>query len=232
VVGAPRSGTTFLAALLNAHPHITLTVEGRLLALIKQVIEVDCQRDDLVDVAHQERFIAFLKQEAAGLIERYYRDALGVATPIWGDKHPPYGDPALLSGRTGAALQRPISGSALRLIDELLPESKFIHIVRESDQVAQSLLSRGWVNSFEDGLAVRNQYVDEIAGFFDKIDSRRRLTLAYATLLERPDEAADGLARFLGISSAPFMTFLDAERRAPTPFSEPMRDLGAVYRGL
>ena len=232
VVGAPRSGTTFLAAVLNAHPQITLTVESRLLALMKQLIEVDCARPDLVDEGHRERFTAFLKQQAGALIERYYREVLGVATPIWGDKHPPYGDPALLSGRTGATLHRPLSGSAMTLIDELFPDSKFIHIVRAPEQVAQSLVSRGWTPSLADGMAVHEQYVAEIDAFFDTIDEGRRLTLSYATLLERPPEAAESLARFLGIPPTPLLDFLDAERRAPTPYSEPVRDLGAVYRAL
>lgn len=232
VVGAPRSGTTFLASMLNAHPQITLTVEGRLFALLKQLIEVDCARPDLLDVAHRDRFVAFLKQNAGDLIERYYREALGVDTVIWGDKHPSYGDPALLSGRQGSQPCQPVSGSALRLINEVLPNSKFIHIHRAPEQVAYSLHSRGWVSSMADGVAVRQQYVDEIEEFFTQVDDSRRLSLAYSKLLERPDEAAACIAQFLGIPVAPMLAFLRAERRAPTPFSEPVRDLGEVYRAL
>jgi hypothetical protein len=232
IVGAPRSGTTFLAALLNAHPQVTLTVEGRLFALLKQFVEVDCARPDLIDATHRERFTRFFKRNAGVLIERYYREALGIDTAIWGDKHPPYGDPALLSGRDGPWLREPASGSALRLIDEVLPNSKFIHIHRQTEQVAQSLLSRGWVSSLGEGMAVRRQYVDEIEGFFAGIDGGRRLTLAYANLLERPDDAAGCVARFLGIAVAPLTAFLRAERRHPTPFSEPVRNLTDVYRTL
>jgi len=232
IVGAPRSGTTFLAALLNAHPQITLTVESRLFALLKQVVDVDCNRPDLLDAAHRHRFAEYIKRNAGALVERYYREGLGVDTPIWGDKHPPYGDPALLSGRDGPWLREPESGSALRLIDEVLPNSKFIHIHRPTEQVAQSLLSRGWVSSLAEGMAVRRQYIDEIEGFFASIDGGRRLTLDYARLLDRPDEAAACVAEYLGVAVAPLTAFLHAERRNPTPFSAPVRNLTDVYRAL
>lgn len=232
IFGAPRSGTTFLASLLNAHPEITLTIEGRFFALVKQLMEVDCARADLLDEAHRNRFVSFLKQNTGPLLERYYREELGVDTVIWGDKHPSYGDPALLSGRQGSRLQQPPSGSALRLIDELLPNSKFIHIHRAADQVAHSLLSRGWVPSLADGEIVRQQYVDEIESFFEEIDADRKLTLAYSNLLQRPDEAAVAIARFLAIEAEPLLTFLHAERQTPTPYSEPVRDLNDVYRAL
>lgn len=232
VIGAPRSGTTFLHAMLNHHPAVTVTNEGRLLALLKQVIEVDCARPDLVEPVHRDRFTGFLKREAGALIERYYRRELGVTTPIWGDKHPPYADPALLSGRCGSALVEPIQGSALPLIHEMLPRSKFIHIRRDAGGVARSLVARQWTGSIADGERVWRQYLDEIERFFATIDAPSRLTIDYAHLLEAPEEAAGRLAHFLGLAdAAPFTAFLAAERKAPTPYSAPVRDLAtAVYR--
>lgn len=231
VIGAPRSGTTFLHAMLNQHPAVTLTNEGRLMALLKQVIEVDCARPDLVEPVHRDRFIGFFKREAGALIERYYRHELGVATPIWGDKHPPYADPALLSGRDGSALVQPVQGSALALVRDLLPSSKFIHIRRDAEGVARSLVARRWTGSIDDGKHVWRQYLDEIEGFLAGIDPASRLTIDYAHLLDAPEAAAGALAQFLRLpDAAPFTAFLAAERKAPTPYSAPVRDLGtAVY---
>jgi Sulfotransferase family len=232
VIGAPRSGTTFLQAVLNCHPAVTLTNEGRLLALLKQVIEVDCARPDLVEPVHRDRFTTFLKREAGALIERYYRSDLGVTTPIWGDKHPPYADPALLSGRNGDALVQPVSGSALALIREVLPSSKFIHIRRDVDGVARSLVARRWIGSISEGERVWRQYIDEIEGFFAATGPARTLTIEYARLLEAPEESADTIARFLDLAdAAPFAAFLAAERKTPTPYSAPVRDLAATVYG-
>ncbi|MBW8837808.1 MAG: sulfotransferase [Burkholderia sp.] len=231
VVGAPRSGTTFLGQMLNAHPKITLTIEARFFALLKQLVEVDCARPDLLSAEHHSRFSAFLKRSAGGLIERYYRDELGVETPIWGDKHPPYGDPVLLSGRDKERPPHWRSGSALPLIAEVLPDSKFIHITRAPNEVAHSLLRRGWVSSLAEGESVRHEYVEEIDRFFEQL-GENGLRIDYGQLLARPEEVVASIAKFLGIAAAPMLTFLRSERRAPTPFSEPVRNLNEVYRRL
>jgi len=231
LVGAPRSGTTFLAAVLNRHPMITLTSEARLFVLLKNVIEVDCARPDLLEPEHTERFRSFLESRAAGLIEGYYREALGAKTPIWGDKHPPYADPTVLSGRDGARPRLPVSGSCLRLIRRLLPRSKFIHILRDPAEVARSLLGKGWTASFSDGMAIWRQYVKEIDGFFAELDEENGFVMTYADLLAKPDETASSIVRFLDIADArPLSEFLRSERVAPTPFSGPVTDLAATYR--
>jgi hypothetical protein len=230
IIGAPRSGTTFLGAVLNRHPMVSLTNESRVFVLFKHILEQACARPEFLDVDQRERFTEFLKREAAALIERYYRQELGIVTPIWGDKHPPYADPTVLSGRAGGRPLLPVSGSCLRLIREILPDSKFIHIHREPAEVAHSLERKRWVPSLADGMAVWRQYVREIDEFFSELEPEHRLVVAYADLLEEPDETADSLAGFLGLADPrPIALFLRAQHRAPTPFSAPVRDLGAVY---
>ncbi len=230
IIGAPRSGTTFLAAMLNHHPLITLTNEARLGVLFKQFIEIDCARPDLLDPDHSVRFRSFIEKRAGALIEEYYRDVLGVATPIWGDKHPPYADPTVLSGRLSSRPRLPVSGSCLSLIEAMLPHSKFIHIRREPAAVARSLLGKGWIGSLSDGVAVWRQYVREIEGFFAGIEARKKLVIAYSDLLEEPQETAASIVKFLDIpDSRPLTAFLRAERLAPTPFSGPVSDLAETY---
>jgi Sulfotransferase family len=230
VIGAPRSGTTFLGAVLNRHPMVSLTNESRVFVLFKHILEDACARPEFLDEDQRERFTEFLKQQAAALIERYYRQELGIVTPIWGDKHPPYADPTVLSGRAGGRPLLPVSGSCLRLIREILPDSKFIHIHREPTEVAHSLERKGWVPSLADGMAVWRQYVREIDEFFSELAPENRLVLAYTDLLEEPDETAEALSSFLDLADPlPFALFLRAQHRAPTPFSAPVRDLGAVY---
>ena len=230
IIGAPRSGTTFLAAVLNCHPMISLTNESRVFVLFKHILERACANPEFVDVDHRERFTGFIKHEAASLIERYYREELGVATPIWGDKHPPYADPTVLSGRSGSRPLLPVSGSCLPLIREVFPTSKFIHIQRDSKEVAYSLERKGWTPSLTDGMLVWRQYVDEIDRFFAGIEPENRLVISYADLLDQAEEAAAALAGFLGLADPqPIARFLHNQRGSPTPFSAPVRDLEAVY---
>jgi hypothetical protein len=230
IVGAPRSGTTFLCALLNTHPLIELTNECRIFALLKDLLEVASHRPDLLADTHRERFEAFGRRTLGPWVERFYREELGIDSPIWGDKHPAYGDPTVLSGRTGSIACMPRSGSCLRLIHETLPGARFIHIHRDPRHVANSLMRKRWTASLEDGVRVWEQYVDEITGFFDELPPAQTLTLPYRHLVEDGGATVETIGRFLGLADAsPISDFLASQHRAPTPFSDPVRDIGDLY---
>lgn len=225
VIGAPRSGTTFLCHTLNQHPEIELTNESRIFALVKQLLETQRNRPDLLDRAIQAQFEKFLRQHAGAWIERFYREELGITARVWGDKHPPYADPTVLSGRDGAEPRGPQSGSCLHLICELMPRVKFIHIHRDPAQVAHSLVRKGWIGTTQDGLEVWRQYLTEITTFLSELPGDRQLTLSHAELLGRPEDSAWAIARFLDLADhEPIQRFLLEQRARPTPFSEPVSD--------
>ena len=226
ILGSPRSGTTFLCFALNQHPLIRLTNESRVFVLLKDLVEERCLRPDLLEPEYRDRFQHFIQQHAGAWVEQFYRESLGSATPIWGDKHTSYGDPAVLSGREGAAMVEPRSGSCLRLIRSCLPHAKFIHLHRHPWQVAASMKRRGWVESIEAGVQVWKQHVLEIEAFFAELAESSRLTLSFTELVEHPDMVASDLGGFLGLGdAAPIRRFLAGQRVQRTPFSSPTSDL-------
>ena len=231
VIGAPRSGTTFLCHVLNQHPLIQLTNESRIFVMIKDLVEERSFRPHLIGREFQDRFSGFIRRNAGELVERFYRDALQVTAPIWGDKHPPYADPAVLSGRKGSELRLPTSGSCLRLILSCLPTVKFIHIHRDPLEVAHSLLAKRWAESLADGVQVWRDYVSEVVEFLGEMEQARHLTIPYSDLLVRPEEVARAIGRFLDLSDVGSLErFLLGQRDGPTPFSDPVTDLAAAYR--
>jgi Sulfotransferase family len=231
IIGAPRSGTTFLCHVLNQHPLVHLTNENRIFAFLKDMIEVRSARADLIGREFRDQFVAFIHRTGGEWVERFYREELRITTPIWGDKHPPYADPAVLSGRRGSLERQPRSGSCLQLISTCLPATKFIHIHRDPMQVAHSLVRKGWTGSIDDGVRVWEQYVTEIVAFFGTLPSDRHLTLAYGDMLEQPETAAAAIGCFLRLSEwGPIEAFLHAQRQRPTPFSDPVTDLSDPYR--
>jgi Sulfotransferase family len=230
VVGSPRSGTTFLRSVLNVHPLIQLTNECRIFALLKDTLEVGSHRPDLLSPACRDRFTRFSSRTLGPWVERFYREELEITAPIWGDKHPSYADPTVLSGRLGSVEHLPRSGSCLRLIRELLPHARFIHIHRDPRQVANSLLHKHWIGSIDDGIRVWGQYVSEIIDFFDELPARLGLTIPYRGLIEDSHVTAVNLGRFLGLSDpSPISDFLASQRHAPTPFSDPVTDIADLY---
>ncbi|WP_233805413.1 sulfotransferase family protein [Paraburkholderia sp. HP33-1] len=230
IIGSPRSGTTFLCSVLNAHPLIQLTNECRVFALLKDFLEVGCQRADLLGETSRDRLCAFGRRTLGGWVERFYREELKIGAPIWGDKHPSYADPTVLSGRIGSIEREPRSGSCLRLIRELLPQARFIHIHRDPRHVANSLVHKHWTGSIEDGIRVWGQYVGEINAFFEEIPAAQALTVSYRKVIEEPLATAASIGQFLGLADAsPISDFLISQRRSPTPFSDPVTDIGDLY---
>ena len=226
VLGAPRSGTTFLCCALNQHPSIALTSESRIFVLLKDLVEARTMRPDLLEPEYAADFQAFARRHAGEWAEQFYRESLGVAAPIWGDKHTSYGDPAVLSGRTDGIMSEPVSGSCLHLIRDCLPGAKFIHLHRHPWQVAASMHRRGWVGSISAGLQVWRQHVGEIQAFLDGLPASQRLTLGYTDLVGEPETVAAEIGALLGLGAAmPIASFLAAQRIEPTPFSSPTTDL-------
>jgi len=230
IVGAPRSGTTFLCSLLNEHPLIQLTNECRIFALLKESMEVSSRRADLLSQNHRETFIRFSNSTLGDWVERFYREGLDISAPIWGDKHPPYADPTILSGRRGSVERLPRSGSCLRLIRELLPNARFIHIHRDPGRVAHSLMRKRWTGSVEDGVRIWGQYVTEILDFFEDMPAGQTSTIAYRSLIEDPESTITNIGNFLALrDTAPLRNFLRAQRGAPTPFSDPVTNVAELY---
>lgn len=229
ILGAPRSGTTFFCCALNQHPLINLTNESRIFVLLKDLIEERTLRPDLMEPRFRDKFQTFARHHAGKWVADFYREALGVTTPIWGDKHTSYGDPAVLSGRSAGVMAEPHSGSCLRLIRECLPTAKFIHLHRHPWQVAASIKRRGWVESMTAGLLVWRQHTGEIEEFFSELDPDQHLTLSFAELVEHPAAVADEVGRFLSLGSdRPIARFLTSQGAERTPFSSPTSDLSQL----
>ena len=196
----------------------------------KQMLEAESRRPDLLAAVYRDRLDAFGRRTLGAWVERFYREELGVDASIWGDRHPAYGDPTVLSGRAGSIEYMPRSGSCLRLIHDALPHARFIHIHRDPRQVANSLMRKRWAASLEDGVRVWGQYVDEITGFFDELPAHQTLTLSYRHLVEDGSATVARIGRFPGLADAsPISDFLASQRRAPTAFSDPVREIGDLY---
>ena len=140
VVGHGRSGTTLLRLMLDAHPELVIPPETQFLP---QLIEVAKQpgatADSVCDVlvghrrwqdfgidaeeirADWRALEPFDLREGVRLFYRRYADRFG--KPRWGDKSPGY-------------------GWNMPPIDHLLPEARFIHLIRDGRDVTLSLLAK------------------------------------------------------------------------------------------
>ena len=227
VVGAPRSGTTFLVQMLNRHPAIQITNETRIFVLLKDLIEIRSRHQWLLEAPYQERFATFVRRHVGAWVEQFYREELGISRPIWGDKHPHYADPMVLESEA-KRIPGASSGSCLALIRDCLPRAKFIHLHRDPCRVVFSLAQKKWVGSIDEGALVWRRHVEECLGFSDAIGEDQCLSIAYAGLLQQPTQVLSAIVNLLALPDVGEMAdFLAGQRRNPTPMSAPVTDLRA-----
>jgi hypothetical protein len=142
VVGAPRSGTTLLRLMLDAHPEVAIPGETHFIhdvirmfrrgrpsaaAVADHLVAHHRWGDFHLDEDELRRRIAAVRPlTAADAIRAFYRlyaDKQG--KPRWGDKTPGY-----------VKNMRPIANA--------LPEAHFIHLLRDGRDVALSVIPLNW----------------------------------------------------------------------------------------
>lgn len=209
VIGAPRSGTTYLAKVLDRHPGIVCTDETRVMTWINRALN-DLPTDKRAIQTLRDRWIAHLETELPGLVARFYEGLGARSGVVWGDKNPHYADP-----KTDPA--------ALQTIDRLFPRSRFIHIVRDGRNVVVSLMAKGWALNVHYGVDVWQRHVTHSRDFGRALEPGRFLELRYEDIVA--DEVA-GVKSILDFLEVPeddaLTTYLRRGGSRDEPVSAPI----------
>lgn len=200
VVGVPRSGTTLLRLMLDAHPELAIPHETHFLpaalrdpqapreSFFRLLTEFPTWKDLKTPAERFEealhRVEPFSVPDGLRAFYRLYAEAHG--KPRWGDKSPPY----LLHMQT---------------IHNALPEARFVHILRDGRDVALSLRPL-WFAPGKSMEALANQWVQQIT------EARGQgqgtpfyLEVRYEDLIEAPARELQRICRFLDLPYAPEM---------------------------
>jgi hypothetical protein len=209
VVGVPRSGTTLLRLMLDAHPQLTIPPETYFLPqLLRACKSGDATPERVMEVITATRRWQDFQLEPISLLRRLPADrpvkgreaarafyaayAESVGKPRWGDKTPVY-------------LKNMVA------IQKGLPEARFIHIVRDGRDVALSVL----------GLLFGPDSVDEAARRWKRKVLRGREQAArlrhyrevrYEDLVADPGSTVRSVCEYLELPWDPAM--LDYHRHA------------------
>jgi hypothetical protein len=210
VVGVARSGTTLLRLQLDAHPELAIPPETHFGSAARRVLDAGGGAAELLDaitalptwpdlgIASDELADALStrpERTPGGVLRACYRlYAARHGKPRWGDK-------------------TPMNGFHMDVLAELLPEARFIHIIRDGRDTAASL--RGLP------FAPGNGDVDAIAAFWrDYILRTRELAsglphyreVRYERLVAEPEPVLRELCEF---AELPFdRSMLRAHERA------------------
>jgi Sulfotransferase family len=215
VFGAPRSGTTYLQRILNAHPAVFVSHETRIFAWLHEALEV-LPRDDRNLVTYRDAFVAHMRRILSEAVLSFYRE-LAPDAIRWGDKNPHYADAR--------------NAGCLELTSELFPEAQFIHIIRDGRDVVASLVRKRnddgtpWV-TFEQAHETWTSHVDVGSAFGRTLAPERYFELRYEKLIAADLALTRDLFSFLGLAVHPdVVTFVERQQASRTPFSGPTRDL-------
>jgi hypothetical protein len=210
VIGAPRSGTTYLVEALNRHERILITNELRLMTYLNRAVN-RLPENKWILLNGRASFLDHFKLEIPGMVERYYRSLGADEQTRWGDKNPHYADPTN-------------DAECLGLINEFFPESQFINLVRDGREVVSSLMAKGWADLAE-AMDVWKRHVLHADEFARTLSGNRFLTIRYERLVDLPFDTMNTAFEFLGVG--PSLTvdrFLEDQSRERTPFSKPTTD--------
>jgi hypothetical protein len=216
VIGAPRSGTTFLARVLNHHPEIFLTNETRVMLLFSRMLSRWVEARRLLATSKQE-IVESLWRQTPGVIEQVYRDLGARPGQRWGDKYPQYAD----------GDQDP---EALATIDRLFPESQYIHIIRDPRAVVASIVAKEWLG-LDEAVQAWRAFVTQAQSFGSQIGANRYLEVRFENLVTDGPSTAEVIFSFLGLRmDREVEEFLQAESHRRTPVSAPMGTPGSIGR--
>ncbi|MYM63391.1 sulfotransferase [Pseudomaricurvus sp. HS19] len=205
VVGASRSGSSLLAAMLNAHSRIACGPESQLLNKLKPAVLKRMFRDrnwpalavervsrvvlaeqrviDLFGVSEQELFAALKDREPSvaalfdALVGTY---AAKKGKPRWAEKTPRH----LLH---------------LDTLRAAYPEAKIIRIVRDFRDSAISMRQLPWASRQElVNCYICSEWFERTGDFFLQDD--KSLTVKYETLVREPEKVLTEICSFIGES--------------------------------
>lgn len=215
VLGTPRSGTTLLTRLLDAHPRIFLTNENGALVQMHHALTGMRQKRpaglpyDIDSKEFYEEWSAMIDELVPLLVKSFYGRLLGPkrasAITYWGDKHPHF-------------------DACLPSLLRWYPEARYIYIVRHPIDVLHSIARMNrWDHdrAFEHWKTITGQYERQV----ETIPSSARLVVRYEDLTADIGSSVSRVLEWLELDTTPAILGL-MERIATLPAHQLRRDPG------
>lgn len=189
IVGAPRSGTTLLSSMLNAHSELAIPYESNFMVHCynKYGLTPDLSKKEdleaLIDEILSGRVVArwdpAVKKEdldysnckdLPGLINEIYRCyAKKKGKSIWGDKTPNY-------------------TRYIYVLNRIFPNAKYVHIIRDGRDVALSLIQKPWgPSNFPTALGLWKEIVTLCQAQLAMLPTDQYLELRFEDLVKDPE---------------------------------------------
>ena len=201
VVGAPRSGTTWLQRLLASHPQVHTGQESKLFRwyLEPQLrmwrMETTRETDERTATGRGGTGLScyFREEEFLDVLRKYMAELL---------------QPMLRELKPGEIFleKSPSHALCIGAIKELLPECKIIHVLRDARDVVASLLaaSKSWGKAWAPhhpaaAAALWVEHVTAVLRASQNLSREEFYEVRYEDLIMAPERSLRGVSEFLGL---------------------------------
>ena len=220
ICGATRSGTTLLRLMLDAHTDVAIPSETHFITkLIKLCLKQRVSADQLAEAVtsrnrwgdfhldadeYRERVRALDRPNVADASRAFFQlYAEKQGKRRWGDKTPGY-------VKSMPRLQR------------VLPEARFVHLIRDGRDVALSLLPMNWgPSTVEQAAEIWRGRIQQARRQAPRLD--HYIEVKYEDLITDTEPVLRRVCEFIELEFDPIM--LDYHRTATARLSEKARDL-------
>ena len=194
LIGAPRSGTTILAKLLNGHREVLMTHETAVFLQLDHLINksrIGSRAGTPFGKSYNELWAEHLRRHAKHLIETFYSRIAAQEKKshlrYWGEKHP--------------HLNR-----CLPFLTTFFPDAMYVYAVRDPRDTACSIAKMTKV-SLSEALTNWGRFAEAYEDFADALTPERITVVKYEDLVTDYDSGMGNVFDFLGLE-------LDAAARA------------------
>ena len=194
LIGAPRSGTTILAKLLNGHREVLMTHETAVFLQLDHLINrssIGSRAGTPFGKSYNELWAGHLHRNAKHLIETFYSQIAAQENKsrlrYWGEKHP--------------HLNR-----CLPFLTTMFPDAMYVYAVRDPRDTACSIAKMTGV-SLSDALTNWWRFAESYEDFVDVLTPKRVTVVKYEDLVIDYESAMRKVFNVLGLE-------LDATARA------------------
>ncbi len=228
IVGAPRSGTTLLRAMLNRHPRIGLCDETYFFYYVHLRRRAF---GDLADPENRKRLVA--SYTATSRMQRLKIDLPALADRLMaqGTSYPAFFAAILAFYAESMGKVRPGEKTphhAWNTADLLAwyPGARVIHLLRDPRDVTASLFNVPWGR--KSAAANGRLWASLTAAAEASRDDPRFMRIRYEDLVEQPEQRLAEVCRFVGETFSPAMLEVKQPARADRPWFE--RAQGSLSR--
>ena len=225
VVGCPRSGTTLLQRMLNAHPMLAVANDTHFIPRAVDRIGLD---EALTLTPEHVAFVKDYKRtRRLGLTPEAFQPPPGTTSyPGWVSQL--YQAFARANGKPLAGEKTPDYVKRIGLLHRLFPQAKFVHIIRDGREVIQSVMDWSTETKGPGKLAIWSENPFAVAALWwaeqvqSGMDAGRALDgvyleVRYDVLSKNPAPELSRIAGFLGLPDSPAMSEFHKGREIDNP---------------